>query len=718
MHSSNAPCSLLTRRDLIKRSAAALVCGPLLRSNAADNMAPSTTARREIVDYLRRHARADGGYAFAGQEASHLSATFAAIGSLRLLDSLPPDLGKVADFVRTHHPRELRRKEHERRSFEYQQVQTLLWLGDPADDLRPLIRTLTTPRKYNPYFEQHGYPVFQFEVGVVQCHALLGLPLAGLAKAFLDYIGPRRRANGSFNNTPAVEGGDGHVMNTWWGLQALRALGQTEEKGRETVAWLQACQRPDGGFTWQPEPLFSGEPDVAYTRAALRALRLLGAAPRDPGACRTWLLSLAQADGGFGDRPGWASNLLATYCTLDALEALDASSAVVAIRRPAPLARTSLPSGLKLYSMQVEAHGSGSPADAVALAGALKIDLWGAKNAKPAWLERARAVAAAQDVPVQFFAANEEQGTWLHVPGLGTYSHTSDVMAPPHGDVGLSLANQGPVTWPEYRSRRLHPLHRGQGRLIWQFGENEELARLLLDDSCARGGFSAISTFHYSNPDFTNTEPFLHRWRGRIPFISLQDAHGPEPWWFADFTTGHRTLFLGTEPSWEAWLKALDRNWVAAVRHDAMSRQQTWIHSGSDEVLERVRQREKDWRWWSEGGVQRPMVSLVAVTPADEFEAGRPERGVALRVRCAWTNTEGGQPESPLAELVHLTLDGQTVKPAVVQKPRASGTGLLDHYHVWLAPDIRAGRHVAVAVVRELSGSREHHQRLEFETAL
>src|SRR5262249_24700552 len=147
-------------------------------------------------------------------------------------------------------------------------------------------------------------------------------------------------------------------------------------------------------------------------------------------------------------------------------------------------------------------------------------------------------------VPVRFFVANEEYGTWVDVPGVGTYSHTSDVIAPAGSDFGPSLAGRGVVSWPEYREQRLGPLQEAAGRLVWQFGENEELVRIFLDDSLDRGGYAAISTFHFGNPDFTNTEPFLCRYRGRIPFVALQDAHGEEPWWFADMTTGFRTLFL------------------------------------------------------------------------------------------------------------------------------------------------------------------------------
>src|SRR5207237_6783708 len=125
---------------------------------------------------------------------------------------------------------------------------------------------------------------------------------------------------------------------------------------------------------------------------------------------------------------------------------------------------------------------------------------------------------------------------------------------PPAGsNFGPSVADKGTLSWEEYRRQRLDPLQKANGHLVWQFGENEELVRLYLDDSLARGGYAAISTFHFGNPDFTNSEPFLYRWRGRIPFVALQDAHGPEPWWFSDMTTGFRKLFLATEPTWDGW---------------------------------------------------------------------------------------------------------------------------------------------------------------------
>jgi hypothetical protein len=229
-----------------------------------------------------------------------------------------------------------------------------------------------------------------------------------------------------------------------------------------------------------------------------------------------------------------------------------------------------------------------------------------------------------------------------------------------------------------------------------------------------RGGFAVISTFHFGNPDFLNSEPFLQRWRGRIPFVGLQDAHGGEPWWFSDMTAGFRTLFLATEPTWDGWLHALKQNWTVAVRHDDVSRQKTWMHGGSDEVLEFVRAREAGWRWWDNGPARRPLVSLVALSPADTLEVARPKRGVALRARCAWKNATQGMPQAPLAEFVRLVVDGAEAAPQLVERPRPNGNGLADRYHLLALPDLAPGGHSATVTVREISTRREETMTIRF----
>jgi len=666
--------------------------------------------------YLESLARSDGGYAWEDQEHSHLTPTFAVVGSYRLLRRMPPGREKLVQFIRSHHPRELKKLEQERRVFEFQQIQALAWLDADVSEFRETIRAWTRPLSYLKQYEQHGYPVFQSEMGAIFCRDLLNLPLADLSLHFTDYLNSRRRSNGTFNNTPASDGGDGHVMNTWWGLQASKLLGKEVANKDETVAWLRACQRTGGGFTYQPKPEFGGVEDIAYTRAAVRSLKLLGANVSGR-PCATWCQSLRNNDGGFSDRPGWLSNPLATYYALDTLDALNLLEVIEdqpGVRGSSRRKPKTIPSNLKVFTSQIEAHGQGSPNEAVELARSLRIHLWGAKNARHGWVARAQAIADRKNVPVKFFTSNEEYGTWVDIPGMGTYSHTSDIMAPAEANIGGALANQGAISWPEFRRRRLAPLEQAQGRLLWQFGENEELVRTFLDDSVERGGYAAISTFHFGNPDFTNSEPFLQRWRGQIPFVALQDAHGPEPWWFADMTAGFRTLFFAEEPTWEGWLKALKENWVVAVRHDALSRGKTWMHGSSREALDFVRDREREWCWWKAPDISRPLVSLVALRPDDEFEVARPDQGVMIRVRCAWQNTPQGLLRQPLAELVRLSVDEVEVKPTLVTTPAPRGTAMADHYHRFHLAHPKTGLHAASVIVRSLETKLETARSIEF----
>lgn len=681
--------------------------------------APAASSHEPLLRYLESLARPDGGYGFEGQERSHLTSSFAVAGCYQLLRRMPPNRDRLAQFIRRNHPRELKKLEQERRVFEFQQIQALAWLESDLSEFHDTIRPWTKPLAYLRQYEQNGYPIFQSETGAVFCRALLKLPLADLSPHFTDYLNSRRRSNGTYNNTPAVDGADGHVMNTWWGLQAARLLGQTAPNPDATIAWLRACQRPSGGFTFQPKPEFGGVDDIAYTRAAVRSLQLLGAnLPGD--ACVRWIHSLRDTDGGFSDRPGWQANPLATYYALDALDALGALETLpTSVSRPRRSA-TRLPNDLKVFSIQIESHGQGSPHEAVDLARALRIHLWGAKNARPAWIARAQAIALARNAPVQFFASNEEYGTWVNIPGMGTYSHTSDVIAPADSTFGAPMGQRATggaspaVSWPEFRRGRLAPLEHAKGRLIWQFGENEELVRMFLDDSVERGGYAAISTYHFGNPDFTNSEPFLHRWRGQIPFVALQDAHGAEPWWFADMTTGFRTLFIAAEPTWDAWLDALKQQRVVAVRRDALSRGQTWMHGSSRETIEFVREREEQWRWWSNPAIARPLVSIVALTPEDEFEVARPAKGITLRVRCARANTAQGLPRDPLAEFVRLVVDGTEVQPKFVSTRAPRGNASADYYHRYDLENPMAGAHRAAVTVRSLETKAESTRTIEF----
>jgi len=706
---------MIKRRDFLKTAVGTLALAVVRIDGAAAGQRKADSLAASVCGYLERLRRTDGGCAWADHAQSHLTPSFAAVGCYHLLGREPPDKAALVEFIRTHHPFRIKKLERDLRVFEFQQIQSLLWLGQDVSSFREQVKKWTKPSTYPAVYEKHGYPILQLEAMSMLCRQLVGLPMEDVAPAFAEYFETRQRPNGSFNNTPAADGGDGHGMNTWWAIQALEAIGKPFEKHQEIVNWVQRCQCPGGGFTWQPEPSFAGVEDVTCTWAAVQVLKRFGAPPAHPKACIDYLRSLRNMDGGFADRSGWPSNPEATYRALDALHALgvlDFSSPPHSRRTRLP-SRPKLPKGLKVFTIQIEAHGRGSCIEAVELARTLHIDLWGAKNAPAGWIARAQALAKERKVPVTFFVADEEYGTFVDVPGLGTYSHTSDIIAPAGVDFGASLAGDQVVSWEQYRQKRLAPLQKAGGRLIWQFGENEELTRLYLDDSLERGGYAAISTFHFGNPDFTNSEPFLKHYWQQIPFIALQDAHGEESWWWLDQLEGFRTLFLAKEPTWQSWLTALKNNWVVAVRHDRVSSGQTWMHGGPPEVLEFVRRREPQWRWWDKPAFQSPIVSLVAVRPDDKWEAARPDRGVTIRVRCRWDCTTQGLPKTPRAELTSLTIDGEKVTPSLTA-PKTKAGAYQDYYQFYHIADPTPSKHTATAAVRTLAAGMESSHTIKF----
>src|SRR4029078_2739113 len=101
------------------------------------------------------------------------------------------------------------------------------------------------------------------------------------------------------------------------------------------------------------------------------------------------------------------------------------------------------------------------------------------------------------------------------------------------------------------------------------------------------------------------------------------------------------------------------------VAPDAVSGYETWQH-GPQDVLDVLKERELEWRWWDNPAIARPGVSIVAVQPGDRLEPARPDQALTLRVRCAWENTTQGLPKKARAELMSLTLDGHAVEATLV----------------------------------------------------
>lgn len=660
---------------------------------AAGTLAAQRDWRHRVAQYLETLALPDGGYGWAGDADSHLTPTFFTLATYHSLGLEPPRKPAVAAYVRAHHPLPLRRHtDRPLRRFWFEQMQALEWLGEDASDFRPLVQTWTGPSEFTTRYEFGGNPVFQQETFALRSRRLLGL---GPTPEWRQYVLTRRRPDGSFNNTPAADGSGGHILNSMWGYEALIALGERE---RPPVEWVQSCQLSNGGFTWAPQAPLAAVDDVAYTWAGVRLLAAAGAAPRDRDACVQYLRSLWNHDGGFGDRPGRRSNPMATWYAVDALLAIESAP-----EQPrAPIAAKSLPSGLQVFTAQVEAPGQGSPADAVEMARTLGIHLWCAKNSPEGWIARAQKIADDRGVRVLFAVGNEEYGTYVDVPGLGAYSHLVDVVAPPGVPFGEPLANpKKPWPWTQFRDTRIAALRRAGGRNTWQFNENEELTRILLDEAVETGTFAAIATYHFGNENFQHTQPFLMRYHGVLPMIALQDAHAKESWWWGDQLEGFRTVFLARRPDWEGWLEALRENRVMAICADARTNFETRFAGGSEPVRRVVSE------WWDQARplLRRPSAIAAVVRAGDPFEVSAPEAGAVLRIRMRRRNTTQGVPAEPLNELIRVTIDGREI-PAELRETDP-------HYVVSLA-GMAPGHHRAKLFLRDLATRAESSLTMEF----
>src|SRR5581483_6786694 len=132
----------VSRREAIRTLATAGLLALGGRRLGAQSGGAAGPAREAVARYLATLARDDGGYGFHGQNRSHPTATWAVVGSLRLLQQEPGNRRALLDFLHGFDPGVLKRVGHDDRLFLWQQVQALRWLGDPATDFAARVQAL------------------------------------------------------------------------------------------------------------------------------------------------------------------------------------------------------------------------------------------------------------------------------------------------------------------------------------------------------------------------------------------------------------------------------------------------------------------------------------------------------------------------------------------------------------------------------------------------
>jgi prenyltransferase beta subunit len=619
----------------------------------------------DVLAFIAKHRKPTGGYGWLSRINGHITSTFAAVGSYRLLGVTIPDQESLAMFVRSAYPVPDGLSQQPLWRIDYEQAQTLLWLGKSFDTAK--LAMWQKPFVYNTYFEQNAYPTLQHQAMAVRLRKLAGDSNEESAALWESYFKSRMRPNGTFNNTGATDGSDGHLVNTLWSIGALHDLDRPVDISQLAIEWIKKCQLPSGGFTWSPSPALGGVENMIYTWAAVSLLSQAGADLERKASCENWVKEQLTVDGGFRSCQNALPSLTATYYALDALRMLGATASFSRRRPTSTVNAKPLPEGLKIYSAQIEAPGNGSPVEAVSLAEKLKIHLWTAKNSPDGWIAEAQKHAEARGLDIQFARGDEEYGTYTSLPGLGTYSHLDDLVAPRTAELSsYPLRKNRALPWTTFRDTRIRAIRDLHGRMVWQFNENEELSRILLDEACSSGDYAAISSFHFGLDDFLEYEPFLMDWEARLAMVGLQDAHGGESWWWASQLEGFRTLYLAKDPLWESFVHAMDRNWMLSVRRDASTGYQIQWSGASPEIRRFIESREPEWSWWGENAPKPPLAMLTVLTPGMPFEAGVPADGLCIRVRLRFglgANPNKAILEKQESSLVSMQIDGRQVVP-------------------------------------------------------
>jgi hypothetical protein len=161
---------LIERRSLLRMLASIPLVGVL---GARWVKGQETTS---ILSYLQSLAREDGGYAWPDDPQSTLTATFAVIRCNHLLGKEPLNKPELIHFIRNAYPEDAaRQKNRPLHEFDYQQIQSLVWLNAPIDQFRASAEFWVRPSSYPKYYESNGDPVLQQEVGAILSRALLGI---------------------------------------------------------------------------------------------------------------------------------------------------------------------------------------------------------------------------------------------------------------------------------------------------------------------------------------------------------------------------------------------------------------------------------------------------------------------------------------------------------------------------------------------------------------
>jgi hypothetical protein len=583
-----------------------------------------------VVRYVETCRKPNGAFGPIDQEYTDLAWNYPAVGALSLLGKDEPPESKVL-----RHGLDSPAGHGGGGHFQFFQHHALrMMLGRPLEPKHRQVRIVHQGFKIEYYASPYGTKAdllfkhggraaldpLDADCDVFYYHNLSSLYylLAGLMvtnrtpaepQPLVDYILRRQAANGGFTDDRTGNGPgdfDAHVAATHQAVMALGILGRDAPNPERIAAFVHGCRDKTGGYRYNPRVSLPGnEADVYYTQAALGTLAALQTEPQQTDATLAWLNSLQNADGGFGDRPGWKSRLYSTYYAVLALACVDDPLNAITAKTRTKTAEEPIAAGaFQIFQAQFKVPIV-APSD---LAGLHRrgFNLLGIKSYDFADVERLLAAVREQKLPMDVVLCPEMYPHRLGQYGGALLNHVGNFTLDARWTAEqheiwkqADAAGREGLPWVGYRDKVIKPIAK-LGALAWPEQDFEMEYSLISygNDRTGDKGYNAVLCgFNWPPRDFVRVFPWRERYTDRLTPIADVDAHGDLAKWSDQLDTT-RTLFLAKNPTYADFQEAAAAGRVVTVIARPEGVESGASYYGPAAAVEYVRKRRAAWQWW------------------------------------------------------------------------------------------------------------------------
>lgn len=432
-----------------------------------------------------------------------------------------------------------------------------------------------------------------------------------------NYIITRQAGNGGFEDmlgpgiSPVNE--KTHIITTYNAVMTLLSLKIPIPHWDKLVKWVQSCQDSSGGFQWSPKnSSYSNKPDVWYTWAAIKLLKTLGEMPNDSGTCITWLNSLQNADGGFGDRPGWSSRLYSTYYAVHAIEMLTGNLEKGIYEKHLQKNKENIIQEGKYSIFQAHHKSPSGGKEMVDSVVAMGLNFIGVKTKEKevissegmsAIVQQAREYARQKNYRIEIVDCPENYAHRLEWFSGMNGDHVSNMLLPP--DISpkdwknyIQAYNEGLKghSWDLYKKLVIQPML-DLGTLFYpELDYTMMNAYMVYDDGLdGETGYNAVPAAHFGNYDWVRHFPHKERWLGQLPMIADGDAHGDIYKWRPNLES-FRNVFIAKSYRFSDYIDASKNGRSVCVIR--MPENNEIRYYGSEYAIEYLKLHLDEWKWW------------------------------------------------------------------------------------------------------------------------